>query len=131
MAGKGKAVHAGDNLVQRVVALAHSLGLETKEQFKAGRRVWGAERAIDVVLIEKSTRKILGIECKFQAGPGSADEKIPTTIKDIEVWPIPGLVVLDGGGFSPNMRSYLISTGKAVEFQDLENWLRLFFGLGL
>ncbi len=131
MAGKGKAVHAGDNLVQRVVALAHSLGLEAKEQFKAGRRIWGAKRAIDVVLIEKSTRKILGIECKFQGGPGSAEEKILTTIKDIGAWPFPGLVVLDGEGYSPNMRSYLISTGKAIEFQDLENWLKLFFWLGL
>ena len=34
-----------------------------------------------------------------------------------------------GQGFSTNMTSYLHSTGKAVSFEDLEGWLRLFFGL--
>ena len=39
------------------------------------------------------------------------------------------LVVFSGTGFSVNMRSYLHSTGKAVGLEDLEAWLRLFFGL--
>ena len=34
-----------------------------------------------------------------------------------------------GEGFSANMTSYLHSTGKVVSFEDLEGWLRLFFGL--
>jgi hypothetical protein len=29
------------------------------------------------------------------------------------------------------MKSFLISTGKAVELDELEPWLRLFFGLPL
>ena len=29
------------------------------------------------------------------------------------------------------MKLFLISTGKAVEFDDLAPWLRLFFGLPL
>jgi hypothetical protein len=29
------------------------------------------------------------------------------------------------------MKSFLISTGKAVELDELESWLRLFFGLPL
>ena len=62
---------------------------------------------------------------------GSAEEKIPATIKDIEVWPIPGLVVFAGEGFTENMKSFLISTGKAVEFDELRPWLCLFFGLSL
>lgn len=60
---------------------------------------------------------------------GSAEEKIPATIQDISAWPIPGLVVFAGNGFSTNMTSYLHSTGKAVAFDDLEGWLALFFGL--
>ena len=44
-------------------------------------------------------------------------------------WPIAGLVVFAVKGISPNMRSYLLSTGEAVEFEDLEAWLKLFFGL--
>ena len=38
-------------------------------------------------------------------------------------------VVISGKGFSPNMRFFLISSGKAVEVEDLEDWLRLYFGL--
>jgi hypothetical protein len=77
------------------------------------------------------TRKTLGVECKYQAVPGTAEEKIPATIKDIAAWPIPGIVVFAGVGFTENMKSFLISTGKAVEFSELEPWLRLFFGLPL
>ena len=73
--------------------------------------------------------KSLGIECKYQGGGGSAEEKIPAIIQDISAWPIPGLVVFAGEGFSSNMKSYLHSTGKAVAFEDLDGWLRLFFGL--
>ena len=73
----------------------------------------------------------LGLECKFQGVPGTAEEKIPTTIQDISAWPIPGLVVFSGEGFSPYMRSFLIASGRSVELEDLEAWLRLFFGLPL
>jgi hypothetical protein len=40
-------------------------------------------------------------------------------------------VVFTGPGFTENMKAFLISTGKAVEFNDLEPWLRLYFGLAL
>jgi hypothetical protein len=60
---------------------------------------------------------------------GTAEEKLPATVQDIAAWPIPGLVVFAGEGFSTNMRSYLYSTGKAVDLDDLEDWLKLFFGI--
>lgn len=131
MAGKATAVQNGDELVQEVVKIAKKLGLETKEQFHVARRIWGANRKIDVVLVESKSRKTLGIECKYQGGGGSAEEKIPATIQDIEAWPIPGLVVFSGEGLTENMKSFLFSTGKAVELNEIEPWLRLFFGLEL
>ncbi len=131
MAGKGLAVSNGDELVQAVVTLAASLGLETKQQVRVARRIWGAVRHIDVVLTHPQTRKTLGIECKFQGVPGTAEEKIPSVINDISAWPIPGLVVFAGQGFTENMKLFLISTGKAVEFPELRPWLCLFFGLAL
>jgi hypothetical protein len=129
MAGRALAVSNGDELVKSVIALGTQLGLESKEQVRVARRIWGAERRIDVVLIHPTSRKTLGLECKFQSVVGSAEEKIPATIKDIDAWPIPGLVVFAGAGFSDNMRSFLISTGKAVEFEELQPWLCLYFGL--
>ena len=114
-----------------VARLAEGLGLEVRRAVKVGRRLWGAERRIDLVLTDREQRKSLGVECKFQGGPGTAEEKIPATIADIAAWPISGLVVFKGEGFTANMRSYLVSTGRAVELDDLEPWLRLFFGLSL
>jgi hypothetical protein len=129
MPGRATAVANGDDLVQKVVTLASTLGLQARTQVRVARRIWGAVRKIDVVLTEKSTRRTLGIECKFQSSQGTAEEKIPSTIQDIGAWPIPGIVVFAGEGFSANMNSFLISTGKAVEFDDLRAWLSLYFGL--
>ena len=131
MAGKSAAVASGSTLVLQVVAVAERLGLTARTQYKCARRIWCAERRIDIVLTHAESRKRLGVECKFQGGTGSAEEKIPATIQDIEAWPIPGIVVFSGEGFSPNMKSFLIASGKAVDLIDLEGWLRLFFGLEL
>jgi hypothetical protein len=129
MPGRATAVYNGNDLVNKVVDLAQELGLESRTQVKVGRRLWGAIRKIDVVLTQPETRRTLGIECKVQSIQGSAEEKIPSTIQDISAWPIPGLVVFAGNGFSPNMRVFLLSTGKAVEFEDLHAWVSLYFGL--
>jgi hypothetical protein len=131
MAGGAKAVTSGDQLKDLVSDLGEKLGLETRQEYKVARRIWGAERHIDVILKNPANGKTLGVECKFQGGAGSAEEKVPATIQDIAAWPIEGIVAFAGDGFTENMRSYLISTGKAVEFKDLEPWLRLFFGLPL
>lgn len=129
MPGRAKATRQGDDLRDRVVVLAQQLGLETQIEVRSARRLWGAKRRIDVVIRDRSTAKILGIECKYQGTSGSAEEKIPATIRDIEHWPIPGIVVIDGPGFSGNMKGFLMSTGKTVWFEDLEDWLRLYFFL--
>jgi len=131
MSGRSTAPSGGEALELQVAALAERLGLEVRRQVKVGRRLWGAERRIDVVVTEPQSRRRLGLECKYQSVPGTAEEKIPTTIQDISAWPIPGIVVFSGEGFSPYMRSFLIASGRAVDLEDLEPWLRLFFGLPL
>jgi len=129
MPGKGTAPKSGDELKRRVVALAESLGLKADAEVKAARRLWGQRRFIDVVITEEKSGKRLGIECKYQSTGGTAEEKIPATIQDIAHWPITGIVVIDGVGFSTNMQGYLMSTGKVVWFDELEDWLRLYFGV--
>ena len=129
MPGLAQAVSNGGELVDAVAELGRKLGLEATLQVRVARRIWGAKRHIDVVLTHPGTRKTLGIECKFQGVGGTAEEKIPSTIQDIAAWPIPGIVVFSGTGFTENMKAFLISTGKAVEYQEVEPWLRLFFGL--
>ena len=129
MPGGQVAVSSGSHLEQKVADLAERLGLRVGKQIKVGRRLWGAERRIDLVLRHPDSGQSLGIECKYQGVSGSAEEKIPATIQDIAAWPIPGIVVFAGEGFSENMRAYLHSTGKAVAHEDLHGWLALFFGL--
>ncbi len=129
MPGKGTAPKSGDELKQNVVALAQRMGLKAETEVKAARRLWGQRRYIDVVITDEKTGKRLGVECKYQATSGTAEEKIPATIQDIAHWPIPGIVVIDGEGFSSNMQGYLMSTGKVVWYGELEEWLRLYFGL--
>ncbi len=129
MAGGGRAVRQGHDLRDRVVALAQELGLKAEIEVRVGRRVYGKRRRIDVVLRRPDTDRILGIECKYQGSSGTAEEKIALILQDIAHWPIPGIVVIDGPGFSNEMRGYLLASGKVVEFADLRDWLRLFFAL--
>ncbi len=131
MAGGATAVTNGSTLRGAVMEVGQTLGLEASKEVYVGRRLWGAKRMIDVVLTHPATRQRLGVECKYQGTAGTAEEKIPATIEDIRSWPIQGIVVFAGSGFSPNMKAYLVSTGKAVELPDLEVWLRLYFGLEL
>jgi hypothetical protein len=131
MAGRAEAVDSGRDLEDKVHLLASRLGLEVASQVRVGRRIWGAERHIDVLLRDPKTGRRLGIECKFQGTPGTAEEKILAVLKDIEAWPIDGLVVISGAGFSNHMTAFLLSTGKVVDLEDLEVWMRLFFGLPL
>ncbi len=129
MAGKVEAVRSGRELEQQVARIGEELGLAVDCQVAVGRRIWGARRKIDVVLKHPDTRVSLGLECKYQGRSGSAEEKIPATIEDIRAWPIRGLVVYAGEGFSGNIKSFLLSTGMAVELEDLKTWLELYFGL--
>ena len=129
MAGKAKAVASGAQLRDRVAEIGKDLGLNAEIEVSVGRRVWGAKRQIDVVLRHLETRQSLGVECKYQGTTGSAEEKIASTIEDIRAWPIRGIVVFDGAGFSRNMKAYLLSTGLAVELPDVGKWIELYFGL--
>ena len=131
MPGRGRAVTTGAALRDKVADLGRWLELDAVTEVTVGRRLWGARRQIDVVLTEPVTRRRLGIECKFQGARGTAQEKIPAVIDDIASWPIDGIVVFEGPGFTEDMKAYMLSTGKAVGFEDLETWLRLYFGLDL
>ena len=129
MPGGLQAVSNGDGLERAVGRIADEMGLGVARQVRVGRRLWGPVRKIDLVVRHHDSGRSLGIECKFQGGAGTAEEKIPAIIQDIAAWPIPGLVVFAGDGFSDNMWAYLHSTGKAVAFEDLQDWLNLFFGI--
>lgn len=74
------------------------------------------------------------IESKWQQVPGSVDEKYPYLIENILIkYPVPTLLVLDGGGYTDNLLQYLKSkrNGKFLnvfsmfEFQKWGNTLKV------
>ena len=122
-------IRTGAQLEHAVADLGRALGLEVRTQVRIGRRVWGRRRHIDVVLRSPELRTRLGIECKYQGVSGTAEEKIPATMEDMESWPFRGLVVFHGSGFSQSFPAYIRGKGRAIEFEELADWLVEFFDL--
>ena len=122
-------IESGPDLERAVVRVGEALGLEAETQVTLGQRIWGRRRQIDVLLTRPDTGVMLGVECKFQRTAGSTEEKILATITDIDAWPIRGIVVMHGDGFSPDFKAFTRSSGKMVEFDELSAWLRFYFGL--
>ena len=128
MPGRGKATASGNKLKLAVAAVAEELGLNVRLEVPFGHTIFGRSRHVDV-LLEDTERRRLAIECKYQGVPGTAEEKIVALLEDFKSLPIDGIVVFGGEGFSSGMRGYLMSTGRAVPFDDLGDWLRMFFRL--
>lgn len=65
-----------------------------------GKTIIGKRRRLDVLLIREADQQALAIECKWQGGGGTADEKIPYALQDIEAMWIPGCLAYGGRGWS-------------------------------
>lgn len=122
-------IKSGADLEKAVAMVGEALGLEVERQVVMGDRIWGPRRHVDVVLSKPDTERMLGIECKYQRSKGTVEEKIPLTVEDMEDWPIRGIVVLHGDGFSRDFRPFLKGRGHIVEFKRLAEWLRFYFRL--
>ncbi len=116
-------------VVSHVADLARNLGLETKTRVSMGRKIWGRKRTVDVVVSDPRQRLRLGISCMFQSEQGTAEERALATLEDMEAWPIRGLLVFAGDGYSPGFTAYLRARGSAVGLEELETWLQFFFDL--
>ncbi len=122
-------IKSGADLEHAVAIVGKALGLEVERQVVMGDRIWGPRRHVDVVLSKPASERILGIECKFQRSKGTVEEKIPLTVDDMEDWPIRGIVVIHGEGFSKDFRPFLKGRGRIVEYKRLAEWLRFYFRL--
>ncbi len=122
-------IKSGADLERAVAMVGEALGLEVERQVVMGDRIWGPRRHVDVVLSKPDTERMLGIECKYQRAKGTVEEKISLTVEDMEDWPIRGIVVLHGDGFSRDFRPFLKGRGHIVEFKRLAEWLRFYFRL--
>jgi hypothetical protein len=111
-----------------VAVVIQQLGLSYLRQVKMGVSILGRRRVADFLVYDRAG-KSLGIECKYQQTAGSAEDKLVHTITDFDARPVKHILVFGGEGFSKNVRGYLLSTGKAIELDQLRNYLVLYFGL--
>ena len=130
-AGKTAVVNA-KQLVKEVCDIAASLKLVAKERVPAGRTVWATDRRIKVVLEyapnKKKEPRRLGVECFCQDGPGTANQKFFAKVEDTKHWPMDGVVVYGGKGFSPEFEG-VMNTYGAVPLEGLKTWLKTYFNM--
>lgn len=66
-----------------------------------GKSIIGKNRKVDILVVARA--RAFAIECKYQEVPGTADEKIPYTLRDLAALQMPGCVAYAGAGFSPGV----------------------------
>ncbi len=89
-------------------------GLQVFREVSLGKTIIGKNRRVDIFALHEPTQKALSIECKFQGGNGTADEKVPYTLDDLEAMRIPACVVYAGDGFSEGIKHMLAAHHMAA-----------------
>jgi len=75
-------------------------GLVVYTEVSLGKTIIGKDRQIDVFVVRPSDQRAIAIECKYQDSQGTADEKIPYALADLEALWLPGCLVYAGSGWS-------------------------------
>lgn len=91
-----------------------SQGLVVYTEVSLGRTIIGKNRRIDVFVLRERDQTALAIECKYQQVSGTADEKIPYALQDLEALWIPGCVVYAGKGWSHGVLHTLRGSRRAL-----------------
>ena len=89
-------------------------GLQVYTEVSLGKTIIGKNRRLDILILRKSDQRSLGLECKFQQGSGTTDEKIPYALQDLAAMWIPGCLVYAGDGWSKGVLHTLEGSRLAV-----------------
>lgn len=101
-------------LIGRYVVSAYtSRGLKVYEEVALGTSIIGKQRRVDLFVTGPDDR-VLVVECKYQESMGTADEKIPYAIRDMEALRVSGVIVYAGQGFSAGVLHLLQSSEYAA-----------------
>ncbi len=102
-------------LIARYVSAVYGeRGLLVYEEVGAGLSIIGKQRRLDLLLLHPSSNRAMAIECKYQDSIGTADEKIPYALSDLEQLGLPGMIAYAGSGFSDGVLHMLKSAAKAA-----------------
>lgn len=102
-------------LIGRYVVSAYSdRGVAVYEEVSIGTSIIGKRRRVDLVVLDSERRHALALECKYQDSSGTADEKIPYALRDLDALRMPSAMVYAGRGFSEGVLHLLQSAEQAA-----------------
>lgn len=97
-------------------------GVKVYREVSVGKTIIGKNRRIDVMVVHEEAGRALAIECKYQDLQGTADEKIPYALEDMEALRVhmPGIIVYSGDGMSDGIL-HLLQASPHAAFCHPEN----------
>jgi hypothetical protein len=115
---------------ERLIAvIGLSLGLDYKRKVIVGKTVYGRDREVDLLFRHAPSGNRLAVEAKYQRVAGTADEKLPYAVLNLQTLPLPGVIVYGGGGFHQGALQWLCANTRATDIARLPEWLGVFFAL--
>jgi hypothetical protein len=103
-----------DLIAAYIVKTYGARGLAVYREITLGKTIIAKNRRVDVFVLHEPTSVALAVECKYQEGPGTVDEKIPYALEDLAALPVPGVICYAGGGFSTGVVHMLEASPKAA-----------------
>jgi hypothetical protein len=87
--------------VARYIVTAYgSRGVDLYDEVTIGTSLLGKPRRIDLLILERESKRALALECKYQDSSGTVDEKIPHALQDLSALRMPAAIVYAGSGYS-------------------------------
>jgi hypothetical protein len=103
-----------DSIAEYVETNFGAKGLVVYTEVSLGKTIIGKNRKLDILVLRKSDQRSLALECKYQRVSGTADEKIPYALQDLDAMWIPGCLVYAGEGWSQGVLHTLEGSRLAV-----------------
>jgi hypothetical protein len=116
-------------------------GIHVYREVNIGKSIIGKNRRVDLMLLNQATQQAFAIECKYQDSSGTADEKIPYALENMQALPMQGCIVYAGTGFSVGVLHMLQASAIAAcclpdahnlasnkETKELDHLLAMHFG---
>lgn len=122
-------IKTGDNykhwIAKYIISNFGNRSIDVYSEVRIGKSIIGKNRTVDLLILDRIGNRALALECKLQLTSGTADEKIPYTLKDAESMQMDKYVVYGGQGWSKGVRHMLEAHELACNAQpeNLDNAL--------
>jgi hypothetical protein len=89
-------------------------GIQVFEEVNVGTSIIGKQRRVDLFILQPIEKKAFALECKYQDTSGTADEKIPYSLQDLDALRMPSGLAYAGVGFSEGVLHLLQASERAA-----------------